>query len=154
MSVFHGTCTCGQIKFKTTDRPLFRAICHCTICQRFNKADFGDILVYRATDVDQTECGEIAYSSHKQPPILARGTCTSCGLPALERLNIPLFPKLMLVPSARIEEQADMPPPDCHIFYNHRVRVVQDGLPKSRGYLPSQMRFAKHLLTGMLRSSA
>lgn len=153
MSVFHGTCTCGQVEFKTGGRPLFRAICHCSICQRFNKADYGDILIYRASHVDQNGCSGIAYSSLKQPPLLARGTCTGCGLPALEKLNIPLFPRLMLIPVARIVEQAELPRPDFHIFYNHRVRDAADDLPKSSGYLPSQMRFARHLLRGLTRQA-
>ncbi|WP_170790750.1 GFA family protein [Ruegeria lacuscaerulensis] len=151
MTHSNGTCSCGQVHFKTQGRPLFRAICHCTICQRFNDAEYGDILLFRAADVDQAGCGEIVYESLKQPPLLARGRCTACGNPALEKLNVPLFPKLILVPSARIVEQADLPSPDFHIFYNHRVREAQDDLPKSSGYLPSQARFTIHLLRGLFR---
>jgi len=29
-----GACTCGEIQFELTDRPLFVHCCHCTWCQR------------------------------------------------------------------------------------------------------------------------
>ncbi len=151
MTQSNGRCACGQVKFKTQGRPLFRAICHCTICQRFNNAEFGDVLLYRPSHVDQTGCGQIAYECLKQPPVVQRGKCTNCGNPALEKLEIPLLPKLLLVPAARIVEQAQLPPPDFHIFYNHRVRDHDDAAPKANGYLPSQIRLSRHLLKGLWR---
>jgi hypothetical protein len=29
-----GSCTCGRIRYRLTDRPLFTHACHCTWCQR------------------------------------------------------------------------------------------------------------------------
>ncbi|MCU9849623.1 GFA family protein [Defluviimonas sp. WL0024] len=30
----HGRCTCGKVRYRLTDRPLFIHACHCTWCQR------------------------------------------------------------------------------------------------------------------------
>ncbi|MEZ5799172.1 MAG: GFA family protein [Paracoccaceae bacterium] len=30
----HGQCTCGAVRYRLTDRPLFTHACHCTWCQR------------------------------------------------------------------------------------------------------------------------
>ena len=45
------TCSCGTTSFQTLGAPLFRILCHCTLCQQFHEAPFADILVHRAEDV-------------------------------------------------------------------------------------------------------
>jgi len=31
---FDGACTCGEVRFRLTSRPLFVNCCHCCWCQR------------------------------------------------------------------------------------------------------------------------
>ena len=38
-----GRCSCGAVQFDTSDRPIFRAYCHCTICQKYNGAAYADL---------------------------------------------------------------------------------------------------------------
>lgn len=47
-----GRCSCGSFAFEVTGKPLFRAYCHCTICQKFNNADYSDVTVFYAKNVD------------------------------------------------------------------------------------------------------
>jgi hypothetical protein len=37
---FEGKCTCGEIRYRMTSRPLFVHCCHCTWCQRETGASF------------------------------------------------------------------------------------------------------------------
>lgn len=36
--VYEGSCFCGRVTYTVTGRPLLSAYCHCTICQRLNRA--------------------------------------------------------------------------------------------------------------------
>ncbi|MDA4845161.1 GFA family protein [Hoeflea poritis] len=151
MMQWSGSCNCTEVSFRTSGRPIFRAVCHCSICQEFNAAEYADILTFRARDIDLNSPGTVAYKSYKKPPLLRRGRCNTCGTPVIEKLNIPLFPKLILVPVGRFAEQDLLPARDFHIFYDCRVKDVPDNLPKASGYLQSQTKFAAFLMRRLLR---
>lgn len=148
----HGGCSCRQVSFDLTGPVLFRALCHCTICQRFNAAAYGDVVAVRARDVSLRGAENIAYRSHRQPPIVGRGRCASCDGVAIERLNLPLLPQVYLFPVQTFAEAAALPDPDFHIFYDKRLRDHADDLPKSSGYLPSELRFTMALLRSLRQS--
>jgi hypothetical protein len=138
-------CACGHVHFDIRARPRFRARCHCTICQRFNQAPFGDIVVFRAGDVDLPPAGTVEYAAYRPPPNVQRGVCSSCAQPVLERFESPLFPKLRFVPAALIDP-AELPKVSFDVFYERRVADIDDGLPKYTGYLRSQLAFMKQVL--------
>lgn len=140
----HCQCSCGATKFTVKREPLFRAICHCTICQEFNEADFGDIAIYRAKDVEMPADGLVDYKSYASPPIVKRGKCTACGKPAVEYMKAPGMPKLVFVPSENVAGGVPVEPA-MHVFYNRRKADAQDGLPKHSGYWKSQFAFMKRL---------
>lgn len=149
MTKVTGRCTCGEVQFQSERGPLFRAICHCSICRSFHGRDFGDFLVIPAKGFAQAPGGEVDYKVYKQPPLLKRGKCRKCDAPVLETLTFPPFPKMMLIPSRWIAEQEALPAPSFHMFYNNRVADAADDLPKCSGYLPSQVKFST-VLTGAL----
>ena len=147
----HGGCSCQKVSFDLTGPVLFRALCHCTICQRFNAAPYGDVVAVRARDVTLEGAENIAYRSHRQPPIVSRGRCASCDGVAIERLNLPLLPQIYLLPVQVFADAAVLPDPDFHIFYDKRQQDHGDSLPKSSGYLPSELRFTAALLGSLLK---
>lgn len=151
MSKLNGHCSCGEVRFETA-RPLLRAFCHCEICKAYHGRDFADFTVFRMGDFTQTTSGSVTYTAHKQPPLLRRGRCDACNAPILEKGTIPGLPRLMLIPSRWIIEHENLPEPGFHMFYNLRVADATDDLPKSSGYLPSQIQFARHLLPALMRS--
>ncbi|CAD0187223.1 hypothetical protein RUESEDTHA_04135 [Ruegeria sp. THAF57] len=151
MTTLTGHCTCGEVRFDLHEKPLFRAICHCSICQQFNDAPYGDIVVVPSRAVDLNSEDGVSYQSLKAPPILQRGRCATCGAPSIERLNMPLFPRLTLVPVSRITDPAALPDPSFHIFYECRQSDAADDLPKRSGYLRSQMTFASVLIKALFR---
>ncbi|MEL7297889.1 MAG: GFA family protein [Pseudomonadota bacterium] len=137
-------CGCGQVAFSATDAPLFRVLCHCTICQRFNRTDFADILVYRAADVHPPPDSAIEFKHYKRLFGVARGRCNSCDAPTIERFSAPLFPALIMVPTERAVDLST-PTPIGHLFYEHRRQDVQDDAPKHTGFFRSQLAFMRAL---------
>lgn len=143
-------CACGNTTFSVLTPPLFRMLCHCTICQRFNEAPFADVIVYDAAGVEQPAPGTVIFGTYKPPPNVQRGKCASCGKPAIEKFEAPLFPKLTMVPSTMFSAEAVLPAPVAHIFYDTRVADADDALPKHLGFLASQLSFGKYLLSAKL----
>jgi len=88
MSHMTGTCTCGSVAFEA-DKPLMRALCHCSICKAYHNRDYADFTVFRARGFAQTSEGHVTYKAHKPPPLLKRGTCDQCAAPILEKLADP-----------------------------------------------------------------
>ena len=146
MSSITYQCGCGHTSYSANSQPLFRMICHCTICQRFNKAECADILVYGAASVQNPPPGAVAFETLRPPPNVQRGKCAQCDKPALELLRMPLFPRLAMIPAAMHQSGAALPEPTAHFFYEKRVRDVEDSLPKHEGYLLSQLAFGRYLL--------
>ena len=140
-------CSCGATGFHTVGAPLFRILCHCTICQRFNKAPFADVLVYRAKDVALPSAGAVSFDTYKPPPNVRRGKCATCGQPAIEIFAAPLLPKLTMVPRLMFKSDAELPSPVAHIFYDKRVSDAADTHPRHRGYVRSQIAFLKYFFS-------
>lgn len=141
-------CSCGATRFDVTAAPLFRVLCHCTICQRFNDAPFADVVVCRADDVELPPEGAVNFGTYRPPPNVERGRCASCKQPAVEVFAAPLLPKLVMIPAGMFPSGAELPSPAAHIFYDKRVSDADDTHPKYRGYLRSQLAFLKHWWSG------
>jgi len=146
MTQNNGECSCGHVAFSIQGAPLFRILCHCTICQRFNDAPFADVVVYSAASVGEPGADTVSYDTYKPPPNVQRGKCAKCGKPAIEKFAAPLFPKLTIVPTAVHKSAAELPEPVAHLFYDKRVADVTDELPKHQGLLASQLSFGRYLL--------
>ncbi|MEH6346129.1 MAG: GFA family protein [Bermanella sp.] len=144
-------CECGETRFNVTGKPLLRAYCHCTICQAYNQAPFADITLFHEKDVLKPEAKSVEFKSHKFPPLLQRGNCVSCGKPALEYLNIPAMPQVVIIPSRNIADTSLTPEPMTHIFYDQRVADVDDGLPKHSGYLKSELALGHKVMLALLK---
>ena len=142
-------CPCGATTFAVSGKPMFRLVCHCSICQRFNDAAFADVVVFRAKDVDSPSDDSVRYEKWRRPPNVQRGTCVSCGAPAIELFRAPLLPKLTLVPVRNIGQQEMLPEPSAHIFYESRIANIDDDLPKYQGYWRSQLLFGRLLMKSL-----
>lgn len=144
-------CACSQTRFRVNGNPLIRGYCHCSICQAFNQADYGDITIFRARDVVKPTEGSVEFHSYRFPPMVKRGKCVHCGKPAIEYLTLPPLPELVIVPTANIGDATLIPEPSLHIFYGTRVADIDDSLPKYSGYLRSQIAFGRRLMGALLK---
>lgn len=146
MQKSRASCSCGHVTFEIGSAPLFRMLCHCTICQRFNDAPFADIVIYDATSITGPKPGSVRYDTYKPPPNVQRGVCTECGKPAIEQFKLPWFADLTMIPASVHVDQTSLPEPMAHVFYHRRVEDADDALPKYNGFLSSQLAFGKYLL--------
>ncbi len=142
-------CPCGATTYTASGTPLFRLICHCSICQRFNDAAFADVAVFRAKDVDEPAAPSVHYGTWRPPPNVQRGSCVRCGAPAIELFRAPLLPRLTMVPVQNVAAKETLPEPSAHIFYESRVCDVEDELPKYNGYWGSQLLFMRLLMKSL-----
>ena len=134
-------CQCGDTHYAISGEPVIRVICHCDICKEFNDADFADITIYKYADVPLPEKGKVSYKTYTKPPLVMRGKCTNCDKPAVEYIKSPMAPKMVIVPTANIEDQSKVPEVNFHSFYHRRVKDHDDGADKVSGFLRSQAAF-------------
>lgn len=139
------SCSCGSVSFETAGEPLFRILCHCTICQRFHNAPFADVLVHRAEDVALPRAEAVEFDTHKRLLNVRRGRCTTCRQPAIAIFAAPALPKLVMVFRSMFGSDAELPSPAAHIFYDSRVSDTEDLYPKHHGFIRSQCAFLKYL---------
>ena len=141
----HGSCSCGSFSFETRKVPVGRFVCHCLFCQAFTGEAFSDVSVLMSHQIDMKGTQALKYKKFRLPPNLNRGTCTTCGKPAMETMGArPL--QLVFIPTASFAEQHLLPPIRRHVFYNRRVTDVADNLPKYEHYWPSQFAITKTIL--------
>lgn len=145
------SCSCGEVHYEITSTPLLRFICHCTICQKFNNASFGDAIIYSSSGVKDPDSSLVESSTYKPPPNVKRGKCISCVNPVIEKLQSPLLPKLTIVPTATHHKDIKLPQPVAHLFYDQCIEQVDDSLPKYKGYLSSQLAFVRHLMSAKFK---
>ena len=146
-------CKCGSVAIATTGKPIFRAFCHCTICQAYNKADYADVSVFHAKNVKPYDASNIEFKFFKKPRWVNRGCCIKCGESVVETVAAPFMPKLVIIPSNNFIEPDFLPSSLMHIFYDKRVVDVDDGLRKRYGFMSSQFGFSKELIKGLLGHS-
>lgn len=145
-------CQCAETKITVSGKPVARAICHCTICQEFNQAPFADITAFYADDVQVPEGSNIEFKTYtKSPTAVPRGKCKQCGNPAIETMDIPGFPKMILIPSNNFDDQSFLPAPALHMFYHRRVADLDDATPKYSSFLSSQLGFVRHLIPALIK---
>jgi len=141
-------CGCGATLYAIS-RYRFRIVCHCSICQRFNRADCGDTLVCRASDIVEPYADTVEFETYRSPPNIERGVCGRCGDPSVEVFKSMLLPNIVMVPYAVHKHCEGLEDPVGHLFYENRVRDLSDDLPKHNGYLLSQLAFGKHLVRSL-----
>lgn len=119
-SVFEGRCTCGEIRYRLTSRPMIVHACHCSECQRLSGGAFA-INAMIESDRVETLSGEpvavpVSGTSGK-PQTIYR--CPSCQV-ALWSHYPGGGPKICFVRVGTLEEPGRLPP-DIHIFTSTRL---------------------------------
>ena len=89
--------------------------------------------------------GVVSFSTYKRPPNVQRGVCVKCQQPSIEIYNMPLMPKLTMVPAGMFDESKQLPEPKAHMFYEKRLSDADDDLAKHHGFMASQLAFFKYL---------
>lgn len=143
-----GSCSCQTNTFTIHNKPVARFICHCNICQEFTGQAFNDVTVLLKSDVSDLNLIRTKFRRWKLPPNISRGLCTRCNKPSIEKA---LCGNLILVPTMNYPDVAALPEPSLHLFYNRRVKDMDDDLPKFSGFAQSQAMIVKALAQGLVK---
>ena len=139
-------CECGSNHFTIQGQPILRFVCHCNACQAFTGRDYSDVTFFLSDDVLIENDDSLDYQSFSKPKMVSRGTCQHCDTPFLEKLELPLLPKMTLIPSPVLDDKIPLPVPECHVFYHRKVAACDDTLPKYSGFLKSQLVLTRLIL--------
>jgi hypothetical protein len=143
-------CDCGTCVIEIKKAPTVRLNCHCTICQAFTGVAYSDVMVVPAEQAVIKNEDWITYKKFRKyrfpPPNLARGRCRNCGKAFVETWGFGSRHVLLFVRYVCFEHPEGFPPPEAHMFYEHRVKDADDNVPKYEGYFPSEWAMAKMIV--------
>ncbi|KAJ3055146.1 hypothetical protein HK097_011384 [Rhizophlyctis rosea] len=131
-----GRCYCDKVRYKiSTEKPIFSAYCHCTICQRITGGVATHAVGFQIPDLTITFGSDNLIPFNTTEPI-TRYRCKTCGTPIYGEVNEPdfQFRDISVATLDRDEEERMKLPeefkPDHHMFYARRVVDIKDGLKK------------------------
>jgi hypothetical protein len=141
MTVLHGSCLCGGVKFEITG-PLSRPLnCHCSICRKAQGAAFRPRVRVRRDDVQWIQ-GEELIRYFESTPGYFRGFCSVCGSPIANKAG-PDWPFASAYPETMHEmgialgtlEGDPGVRPERHIFVGSKAPwfEITDDLPRHEG---------------------
>lgn len=146
MSEVRCTCGCGKAVVVVAGPFMGRVRCHCTICQKANRAAYADSTILLAKHVPLDRVENVRFETMKEPPALQRGFCRSCGCFLVGYGRYWRFLSLAFVPAVLYPREIQLPEPAMHVFYDSRIADVADELPKY-GQWPSDLAVLRAILT-------
>ncbi|MGY4831219.1 GFA family protein [Sphaerotilaceae bacterium SBD11-9] len=132
---FDGGCTCRQVRYRMTSKPLFTHCCHCRWCQRESGASFALNAMIEADRVQRLS-GEVEVvntpSESGKGQLICR--CPTCRI-ALWSHYAGAGTAVSFVRVGTLDEP-DRLPPDIHIFTASKQPwvLLPPGVPAVAGY--------------------
>ena len=130
-----GRCTCAQVRYQLTDRPLFTHACHCRWCQRETGSAFVMNALIEAENVEMLSgmAEEVSTPSESgSGQIISR--CPTCKV-ALWSVYSGAGPDFRFVRVGTLDDP-DTCPPDIHIFTESKQPwvILPEGVPVMAQY--------------------
>lgn len=130
-----GHCTCGQVRYRMTDTPLFTHCCHCSWCQRESGSAFALNAMIETANLELLAGAPeevVTPSASGKGQIVAR--CPACRV-ALWSHYAGAGRKIAFVRVGTLGEPATCPP-DVHIFTSTKLPwvVLPEGVPAFEEY--------------------
>lgn len=129
-ATFEGRCTCGEVRYRMTSRPMFVNCCHCRWCQRETGSSYVINAVIESDRVvhhqGEPEIVTIPSASGKGQKV---ARCPTCSI-ALWSYYAGSGERLRYVRVGTLEEP-DRLPPDAHVFTASKQPwvVLPEGMP-------------------------
>ena len=133
MTIHHGGCSCGQLRYRLRGAPMFTHACHCHLCQQSTGSAFilhsmieGDLFDVTAGDL----ASFVGPSGSGRRHIVKR--CPSCGDPIVSYFG--KNEKLAVVKTGTLDDPSALPP-EAHIFVDSKLPwlTLDDGMPQFTG---------------------
>lgn len=141
-NIIKGQCSCGQSQFELEGKALFRVICHCNICQKYNQNRYADNTVFKVKNNHLTNPENHTFEYHRRPQIVARGRCSQCNMPTIEKFTALPNSNIVIIPNANLSDEHLRRRPAAHICYASRQCDVDDEVKKYDSDLMSQLAFS------------
>jgi hypothetical protein len=110
-----GGCSCGQVRYELTSRPMWVNACHCTWCQRETGSAFA---VNAMIETDRVKLLAGAPEAVRTPSLSGKGQtifrCPACHVAVWSHYN-GAGPKVAFVRTGTLDQPHDIMP-DIHIF--------------------------------------
>ncbi len=120
------SCSCGEITFELTDRPIFVQCCHCRMCQRQSGTAFAlNALIEADKVLHHTGTPEVIEMPSANPHGQQVSRCPTCKV-AVWSVYPGAGPKFRFVRVGALEDP-DQCPPQVHIFTQSKQPWVQLG---------------------------
>jgi hypothetical protein len=130
-----GGCTCGAVRYRLTDRPLFVHCCHCTWCRRETGSAFAVNALIETAKVELLK-GDVVRADLPSPSGKGQtfSRCPQCGL-TLWSHYAAAREKIAFVRVGTLDDPSAAPP-DIHIYTAARLPwvVLPDGVPAVAEY--------------------
>jgi hypothetical protein len=133
VTVIHGSCLCGGVKF-AINGPLLRPLhCHCSRCRKQHGAAFRSRVRVRIEDFKWLQ-GEELVRFYESSPGFHRGFCGSCGSPIVNKSDQAEFG----VPLGVLDDDPGVRA-ELHCFVADKAPWfdITDDLPRYDGYPPA-----------------
>jgi hypothetical protein len=121
-----GACSCGEVTYRLTARPMFVHCCHCLACQKQTGSAFAINAIIEASHVELTrgkpKATQMPTESGRPHEIFRCSTCKVALWSDYGRRRVLLFVRVSTL------DRPHAIKPDVHIFTRSKVPWV--GLPK------------------------
>jgi hypothetical protein len=134
-TIREGGCTCGAVRYRLLDHPMFVHCCHCSWCQRETGTAFALNALIESDRVEilqgETEALRIPSNSGKGQVIVR---CTQCRI-ALWSHYAGLGDAVSFMRAGTLDDSGSVAP-DVHIFTSTKLPwvILPDGAPAFSGY--------------------
>jgi hypothetical protein len=129
MTVLHGSCLCGGVKYEISG-PLLRAMhCHCSMCRKVQGAAFRSLARVRAGALRWVQ-GEELIKYFESSPGFFRGFCSMCGSPIANKRG----PDEIGIALGTLDDDPGLRP-ERHIYVASKAPwfEITDDLPQHNG---------------------
>lgn len=120
-----GSCLCGDITYRITDKPLFTHACHCTVCQKITGTSYWLSMFVLENDFEIIT-GELKIVYPPQTyGVAAKHYCGNCGC---NIYGTHTYLKGLVLPATGTFEDTTWFAPQAHIFTRSKQPWVE--IPK------------------------
>ena len=98
-----GGCACGEIRYESSEAPLFMFLCHCTDCRRATGSAFAANVFFTSSAIKFTGSGLKSYATTGlSGESLHHEFCSTCGSPVGARADA--FPMFSVIRASSLDD--------------------------------------------------
>ena len=127
MSIHHGGCSCGQLRYRLRGAPMFTHACHCKLCQRYTASAF---VVHSNIEAENFVVEKGNLITTVGPSGSGSGhsikRCAACGDQIFSHFGLNGTDKILAFKTTTLDD-AEQFPPQAHIYTMSKLSWVALG---------------------------